>query len=508
MKKPAKESFLFFTGFIFGKSSFCLFSGFNRLLSLFGLALVFALITISLNGAGVAPALQRIILVKGDHYYPPFEFINDKGEPDGFNVELFRELAKELLLDFKLELAPWDQVRTELENGKIDVITGMMVSPERAKKVLFGIPHSIIYPGIFTRKKSPIHSIDDLKGKEIVVQNLDRMHDYLIENNITDKIFPVPTQMEALRMIENGEHDAALIGKYQGAFLIRKMKLRNVTIKNIEIEPQKYTFAVHPNNEELLDLLNTGLYQLKANGTYDKLYEKWFAIYDRQLFVKKYTTVGLTILSVVLLMLLFIVILKYQLNLTMSKVQKQKKFLETLINTIPNPIVYIDYSQKISGCNKAFEQFFRQPLVNDEPEKYENGLYSNKPEMDEILSGSINGRVEKMITIPATGEVRDMIIQEAELKNEKGETIGLIGIFTDITDSKNIERELEIHRNNLEKLVEQRTAELNEKNKELTLAIEELERLNHLFVGREFRIKELKEKIKMLQAEIEKLSGN
>ena len=81
--------------------------------------------------------IRRQIVVKGDQNYPPYEFINDKGEPDGFNVELFKSLAEELGVDFTLTLEPWIKVRAELQEGEIDVITGMLVTPERAENVDF-----------------------------------------------------------------------------------------------------------------------------------------------------------------------------------------------------------------------------------------------------------------------------------------------------------------------------------------------------------------------------------
>ena len=69
------------------------------------------------------------------------------------------------------------------------------------------------------------------------------------------------------------------------------------------------------------------------------------------------------------------------------------------------------------------------------------------------------------------------------------------GIIRDITERKNTIQELELYRENLENLVKERTKELETKN-------EELERFNKLFVGREFRIKELKEQIKVLTEQI------
>jgi PAS domain S-box-containing protein len=461
------------------------------------------------------PTLNRTITVKGDRYYPPYEFINDQGEPDGFNVELFRELAKELQLSYHLELEPWDKVRPQLENKEIDVITGMMISEERAKKVLFGIPHSIITPGLFTRKNENINTIDDLLGKQVIVQSGDRMHDYLIENKITVDIIPVQTQMEALQMLNEGKYDAALIGNYQGAFLIKKMNLKNLTVKTIDIDPQKYAFTVNLDNEELLRLLNTGLYQLKANGTFDKLYEKWFAVYDQEFMMKKYQTIFSTIALVVGIMVLFLFLLRYQLKLATGKIIKQKNFLETLINTIPNPIVYIDHSQKIYGSNKSFEIFFKPPETNSKKSNIAplsekdcmNFLEWNNVSDVGNMDHTINERLEKRITVPSTGELRDVIIQEAALKNKSGNSVGIIGIITDITETKRIERELEIHRNQLERLIEERTAELKDKNEELVSKNKELARLNQLFVGREFRIKELKDKIDSLQKEIDRFSS-
>ena len=73
---------------------------------------------------------------------------------------------------------------------------------------------------------------------------------------------------------------------------------------------------------------------------------------------------------------------------------------------------------------------------------------------------------------------------------------GIVLNFKDITERKRANEEITRHRNHLEEMVAERTKELEEKNKEL-------ERFNRLFVGREFRIKELREEIKKLQTKLE-----
>ena len=67
----------------------------------------------------------RTLVVMGDHAFPPFEFIDEKGEPSGFNIDIFRSLARVMNMNIKLQLATWRDVREKLEKGEIDVIMGM-----------------------------------------------------------------------------------------------------------------------------------------------------------------------------------------------------------------------------------------------------------------------------------------------------------------------------------------------------------------------------------------------
>ncbi len=88
-------------------------------------------------------------------------------------------------------------------------------------------------------------------------------------------------------------------------------------------------------------------------------------------------------------------------------------------------------------------------------------------------------------------------VDESPLKDESGKVVGIVGALREITEKKNAEDELNVHRENLEKLVKERTKELEGKNKKL-------EEFNQLFVGREFRIKELKDQLKEIKEKLEK----
>jgi PAS domain S-box-containing protein len=85
------------------------------------------------------------------------------------------------------------------------------------------------------------------------------------------------------------------------------------------------------------------------------------------------------------------------------------------------------------------------------------------------------------------------------LFDEKGEITGYLGTNLDISEHKLAEEELAKYRGNLEELVNERTLELEGANKDLLIKNKELERFNDLFADREFRIKELREKVKELE---------
>ncbi len=82
----------------------------NQIIAILALIFLSGFLSVDALGKMQEELLEKQIVVKGDHYYPPFEFINENGEPDGFNVDLFRLMADGLGLNYTIELGPWQQV--------------------------------------------------------------------------------------------------------------------------------------------------------------------------------------------------------------------------------------------------------------------------------------------------------------------------------------------------------------------------------------------------------------
>lgn len=247
------------------------------------------------------------IIVGGDYNYPPYEFLDENGEPTGYNVELTRAIAETMGMDIEIKLGPWGEIRKALESGNIHGIHGMFYSEERDKAVDFSPPHTIIYHAIFSQKDSPsIDSLEQLHGKEIIVMRGDIMHDFMMENDLSESPVLVDTQAEALQLLASGKHDYALIAKLPGLYWVRELKLDNIMVVGPLLRPSEYCYAVKEGNIELLTRFSEGLAILKETNQYSEIYNKWLVVLEPGGF-SLYAFLKYTAIIIIPLMLLFAV---------------------------------------------------------------------------------------------------------------------------------------------------------------------------------------------------------
>ena len=222
------------------------------------------------------PSIPETVVVGFDSDYPPYEFVKD-GQYLGYNLDLIREVAKEM--GFKLEFhpGPWSEVRQALKDGAIDMLAGMYYSKDRLTDFDFSTPHIVVSHAVFHRRDRHIDDLADLKNEPVLVQRDDIMHDYLREIGYEGPIVPVENQLEALRRLNSdSRYEVALLAKLQGMYLVREHGFQNIDVSAKAIKPREYCFAVKGENRILLAALNEGLAIIKTNGTLDTVRKRWF----------------------------------------------------------------------------------------------------------------------------------------------------------------------------------------------------------------------------------------
>ncbi len=215
---------------------------------------------------------KDLIVMGTNAAFPPFEYIggNSGDEVVGFDVEIAKEIARDLNKELKIEDMEFDTLLTALNTDKIDfVIAGMTINPKRAESVNFSDPYYEATQAVVVKKgQSLVGNIDDLKGKKISVQlgttGNDMASKYTDEKNIS----AFNSGFEAVMELKNGKVDCLIIDRQPALNFIKQNP--ELEILSFDFEPEYYGIAIKKGNQDLLDSVNKTLKRLKTSGEYNE----------------------------------------------------------------------------------------------------------------------------------------------------------------------------------------------------------------------------------------------
>lgn len=402
------------------------------------------------------PSSDRI-RVGSDQDYPPYEFNDERGEPSGFNVELIKAVCEAAGLQADIRLGVWNEIRSGLEKGKIDVIAGMYFSSERSRTFDFSVPHNMVSSGLFVRNDSEIRTFEQARDKEIIVQKGDIMHDYLVEQGFTGQVVIVDNPIQALKLLASGKHDAVLLSsKIQGLYFLHQNRIQHLRVVETHLPARKYCFAVGKNNAEILQRLNEGLNILKHTGKYRQLYEKWFGVYEEKP-IWQTSKVFVMAFITILVLLVFISVITAILRLQVKKrtrelVQSQERYRHLVQNAgdilyttdDKGNILYINPMAEIVMGYRA-EEMIGKRFLEFIPPDYQNevnAFYQRQYVQKE------NNAYHELPLLTKNNHIV-WIGQNTQLLEHDGNIMGFQAIARDISDRKRMDDELQLTRKRL-----------------------------------------------------------
>lgn len=414
-------------------------------------------------------APPEILQIRSNNDFSPYEFINEKGEPAGYNVDLMRAVARQMGLTVDLRPAQWSRARRELETGAIDALTGVLYSEERDKIFDFSTPNVVVSYAIFVRNDSVVKNPSDLMGKEVLVVENVYAHDWLALNDFTHHIVTVARPEEALKLLSQGSHDCAVLPRLHGLDLLRSLDIHNLKTLGSPVLTQKMGFAVKAGNADLLAKINEGLFNVQASGEYDRIYRKWFSVYEQKRFQDRLLRIVklavLPLVAILLLAGLWIRSLKHLVARRTQALKENQVLLNRIVQGTPLPTVVMDRKGKVLLWNRACEEltgisagdasqrsqnisadgemtdpFLMQLMLEKFPTGPEGG--SRMPVRPQMLKTAA-GTTEVEVDIPQAGGASCCLNGTiVRFSDEQGQPIGIIETWQDLSERKNLEKRL------------------------------------------------------------------
>ncbi|MGE4559464.1 MAG: transporter substrate-binding domain-containing protein, partial [Desulfobulbus sp.] len=226
---------------------------------------------------------HREVRLGVDPHSPPTSYFDPKGHYAGIMADYLRIISQRTGLDFvPLQTKSWQETLDQMENGAIDLIDAVAVSPERSRFMDFSKVHISIDNVIVTQKQNHgIHKVHDLAGCRVgLVQG--NLLDFLLRTEQPGvRVVTFADTAQVLRALAKGELDACITDIPSLDFFSEQLKLSNLKVAGITPFSVPLQFGVRKHEPELLSILNKGLATIQAPEQ-KEIYRRWVALeYDQ-----------------------------------------------------------------------------------------------------------------------------------------------------------------------------------------------------------------------------------
>lgn len=224
---------------------------------------------------------KKTLRVVTDAAYAPFEY-QDKGEIVGFDIDFVKAVIKEAGYGVKVEHVGWDPIFVEIEGKTADVaVSSITITPERQESYDFTVPYFLSKNEILVPKGSTIKSAKDLEGKKIAVQN-GTTAQTIVENlygKNNDNLKKFENNNLAILELKNGGVDAVVADNTVVETYVKNNPKDNFEFIEDDTAFEKEFYGLLlPKGSKLKGDLDKAVKKVIDNGTYAKLYKKWFDV--------------------------------------------------------------------------------------------------------------------------------------------------------------------------------------------------------------------------------------
>lgn len=225
------------------------------------------------------PAADNKFVVGFDQDFPPMGFVNENNEYVGFDLDLAKEAASRMGMEFVAQPIAWDSKDMELGSGNIDCIWNGFTISSREDKYTWTEAYMVNDQVVVVKNDSDIKSLADLAGKTVAVQKdssgLAALNDNADLKNSFGQLIETDTYLNALMELEMGSIDAIVMDEIVARYEIQTSG-KPFKVLDEAVASEEYGVGFLLGNTELRDKVQKTLEDMAADGTMAKISEKWF----------------------------------------------------------------------------------------------------------------------------------------------------------------------------------------------------------------------------------------
>jgi polar amino acid transport system substrate-binding protein len=226
-----------------------------------------------------ASALAEKTYINGiDANFPPFAYVDESGEPSGFDVDAVNWIAEEMGFRVKHKPMDWDGIIPALQAEKIDFIaSGMSITEERKKKVNFSIPYWEVKKVLVVRGNANLTvdgiMADGMLGVQRGTTSAQWLKEHADDSGWGYTLRYYDSAPLAVADVINGRIDAAAMDMAPAKDAQEKKPVK--ILGTFGMKPESFGYAVRKEDEKLLETLNEGLRRLMKSPYWDELVNKY-----------------------------------------------------------------------------------------------------------------------------------------------------------------------------------------------------------------------------------------
>lgn len=224
--------------------------------------------------ADVKPETGNEFVVSSDFDRPPYEFLDEKGNPAGLDVDLMKAVARSSGLTVTFQKpGPAGAYAPDVSLAASFVKDSVRQSEQEIWQYI--APHSTRDHAVFVREDALYRNLKDLSGRDVIVANGSHAREWLSRHGYRDHLISVDSLAGGLALLSKGNYEALVCDRFEGLQALKSSGLKNVHALDDNVIPVETGFALFRQDAELAKSLEAGMRVVKKTGEYSKIQNRW-----------------------------------------------------------------------------------------------------------------------------------------------------------------------------------------------------------------------------------------